>query len=271
MERLVFLDLPLKFPMKPMKKKQCSVLVFSLIFISIFPILTSGCQPWPDRYAPQIVTPVTITPYSIGTSVEGRPIECYQFGSTGPTILVLGAIHGNEPASRVLADALKDYLIRNRYLYARQRILLIPVANPDGLAAGTRDNARQIDLNRNFPADNRLNNERFGQQPLSEPESQALYNLIETEKPVRILSIHQPYGCIDYDGPGKYLAQRMALWCPLPVQRIGALPGSLGSWAGESKGIPTITFEMKAEDTLLTQQQLWDKYGRAVVDFLIAP
>lgn len=243
----------------------------TILLIPIFPILTSGCQTPRDPYAPQVITPTVVSYSNIGTSVQGRPIECLQFGHSGPTILVLGAIHGNEPASQVLAEALKDYLLRYRYLYSRRRILLIPAANPDGLAAGTRDNARQIDLNRNFPADNRLNNERYGREPLSEPESKALYNLIETEKPVRILSIHQPYGCIDYDGPGKDLAQRMALWCPLPVERIGALPGSLGSWAGETKGIPIITLEMKAEDTLLTKQELWDKYGKAVLDFLTVP
>lgn len=239
--------------------------------VSLLPILTSGCQAPRDPYAPQIQTPATITYSNIGTSVQGRPIECVRFGTTGPAVLVLGAIHGNEPASQVLAKALHGYLIRHRYLYAHRRILLLPAANPDGLAAGTRDNARQIDLNRNFPSENRLNNDSFGLEPLSEPESQALYRVIETEKPVRILSIHQPYGCIDYDGPGKILAQRMALWCPLPVQKIGALPGSLGSWAGETKGIPTITLEMKAEDTLLTKEELWDKYGKAVLDFLTAP
>lgn len=239
--------------------------------ILAFSILTTACQSPPDRYTPRIVTPNAITYFSIGTSVQGRPIECIQFGNTGPTRIVLGGIHGNEPASQVLAEALRDYLIRHRYLYARQKILLIPAANPDGLAAGTRDNARQVDLNRNFPSDNRLNNTLFGLEPLCEPESQALYQLIEREKPVRILSIHQPYGCIDYDGPGKILAQRMALWCPLSVQKIGALPGSLGSWAGETRGIPTITLEMKAEDTLLSRAQIWDTYGNAVLDFLTAP
>jgi protein MpaA len=257
--------------MKKTKTAQCIRIPTSILFILVFHFFTTGCQMPGDRYAPQVITPAAITYLNIGTSIQGRPVECIQFGRTGPTSLVIAAIHGNEPASRVLADALKEYLIRNRYLYSRQRILLIPTANPDGLAAGTRENARQIDLNRNFPSDNRLNNDQFGQEPLSEPESRALYQLIETEKPVRILSIHQPYGCIDFDGPGKILAQRMALWCPLPIQKIGALPGSLGSWAGETKGIPTITFEMKAEDTLLTQDQLWAKYGKAVLDFLTAP
>lgn len=240
------------------------------MILSISFVLT-GCSPPADRYAPQVLTPVMITTRTIGTSIQGRPIDCIRFGTGGQTILVLAAIHGDEPASRVLADSLAEYLADNRYLYANRTILLIPTANPDGLAAGTRDNVNKIDLNRNFPADNRQNNPHFGHQALTEPESRALYDLIHTESPSRIISIHQPYGCIDYDGPAQPLALRMALWCDLPVRKIGALPGSLGSWAGQTWGIPTITFEMTAEDSRLGKNRLWEKYGTALVDFISHP
>lgn len=246
---------------------------FRLIIILIWTValFLAGCTPPADPYAPQVLTPVMINSHQIGTSVQGRPIRCIEFGTLGETILILAAIHGDEPASRILAESLEEYLGRNRHLYVNRRILLIPVANPDGLAAGTRDNINKIDLNRNFPADNRQNNRRFGHRALTEPESRALYELIEAEMPARIISIHQPYGCIDYDGPGRSLALRMALWCDLPVQRIGALPGSLGSWAGETMGIPIITLEMTAEDSRLSKAHLWEKYGTALLDFISNP
>jgi protein MpaA len=238
------------------------------VFIGTLSVFLAGCTPPADRYAPQIITPPAVSVRQIGTSIQGRAIDCIQFGYAGPRILILAAIHGNEPASHVLAEGLREHLNLNRYLYSNRVILLIPLANPDGLSAGTRNNVNQ---NRNFPADNRQNTARFGIKPLSEPESMALYDLIENETPARILSIHQPYGCIDYDGPARTLAYRMALWCDLPVRKVGALPGSLGSWAGETRQIPIITFEMTAEDTALSQEQLWAKYGKSLLDFISAP
>ena len=253
----------------PAKKKTG----IKLIFISFWVLAAflTGCGTPADRYAPQMLTPVQISAHSIGTSVQGRSIDCYTFGSSGRTILVIGAIHGSEPASFVLAEALRDYLFKHRHLYADLTILLIPAANPDGLAAGTRYNVNQIDLNRNFPADNRKNTKRFGFEPLSEPESRALYELIENERPARIVSIHQPLNCVDYDGPARSLALRMAALCKLPVKKLGSLPGSLGSWAGETRGIPIITLEMPAADTGLSREEVWKKYGDALVDFIRSP
>jgi protein MpaA len=241
------------------------------VFIGTLSVFLAGCTPPADRYAPQIITPPAVSVRQVGTSVQGRPIDCFQFGYAGRRILILAAIHGNEPASHVLAEGLREHLLGNRYLYSNRVILLIPIANPDGLSAGTRENANKIDLNRNFPADNRQSTDRYGINAVSEPESMALYDLIDNETPERILSIHQPYGCIDYDGPAQVLAWRMALWCDLPVRKVGALPGSLGSWAGETRQIPIITLEMTAEDTALTQEQIWAKYGKAVLDFIAAP
>ena len=63
----------------------------------------------------------------------------------------------------------------------------------------------------------------------------------------------------------------MSVLCGLPVRKIGALPGSLGSWAGETKGIPIITLEMTIEDSKLGKNQLWEKYGTALTNFIAYP
>ena len=61
-------------------------------------------------------------------------------------LLVVGSIHGNEPAGQGRGRAPAA-----RAPAARHRALAVDNANPDGAAAGTRQNAHGVDLNRNFP------------------------------------------------------------------------------------------------------------------------
>jgi protein MpaA len=231
-------------------------------------LLAGGCDFFRRPRPIRILSDPTVTADIRGFSVNSRPIECYTFGTGPETILVLGAIHGDEPASKTLAEGLIRNLQFNRSCPDHLRILILPLCNPDGLAKKTRHNASEIDLNRNFPADNRIDNIKHGTIALTEPESRLLYDLIVAEKPSRILTIHQPYGCIDYDGPADRLAKKMGWFCPLPVRRIGALPGSLGAWAGETMNIPIITLELTADDSSLPPHRLWAKYALTLWAFI---
>jgi protein MpaA len=207
----------------------------------------------------------------IGRSVQGRPILVQIAGLGTDTTLVMGAIHGDEPASAALMNPLVAHLQENRQLVEDRRVVLLPVANPDGLAAGTRENARGIDLNRNFEAANRVDNGTNGLRPLTEPESRALRALIKEYAPSRIVSIHSPLDCIDYDGPGQAIAAQMARECDLAVKKLGARPGSLGSYTGETLGIPTITLELPAAAAKMSETVLWQKYGRALMAAILYP
>jgi len=206
-----------------------------------------------------------------GRSAQGRPITVNILGDADDTVLIMATIHGNEPAGTPLLNRLAEHLQNNPHLLAGRRVVLMPVANPDGLAANTRENARGIDLNRNFEAANRIDNSTNGFRPLSEPESRALKSVIEEYRPSRIVSIHQPLNCIDYDGPGRALATRMAQYCDLPAKKLGGRPGSLGSYTGDALGIPTITFEMPASASQLSDAALWQKYGKALVAAVVYP
>jgi protein MpaA len=192
-------------------------------------------------------------------------LEYVVFGQGRDVILVLATIHGNEPAGTPLVLRLAKYLQRHPLMLRGRMVVLVPMANPDGRVNNRRSNANGVDLNRNFETANRRNNRKFGHRALSEPESRFIHLLIRQYKPDRIISIHQPLTCIDYDGPAKALAQCMARYCDLPVRKLGAKPGSLGSYAGETLSIPIITFELPRDASRAAPESVWAKYGNALV------
>jgi len=207
----------------------------------------------------------------VGTSVQRRPIMCLELGDGPDVTFIMATIHGNEPAGTPLVRRLARHLRQNRELLNGRMVVLMAVANPDGMVNRSRYNAKGVDLNRNFQAANRVNSKQTGLTALSEPESRIIKQLILQYKPDRIVSIHQPLACIDYDGPGRMLAQSMARYCDLPVKKLGARPGSLGSYAGETLGIPIITFEMLPTDSQLNSEALWRKYGKSLIAAIVYP
>ncbi|PIT92078.1 MAG: hypothetical protein COU08_04460 [Candidatus Harrisonbacteria bacterium CG10_big_fil_rev_8_21_14_0_10_42_17] len=167
-------------------------------------------------------------PYTvIGQSVEQRPIEAYRFGTGEKTIVYVGAMHGGyEWNSALLSYDLIDYLTANpTRIPENVSVVVIPVANPDGLArvVGTserfeatdapqfnfadevsiddpvvagRFNAHKVDLNRNFAckwqprAVWRSYDVNAGTAAFSEPESAALRDFFLAENPVGVIFFH---------------------------------------------------------------------------------
>ena len=207
----------------------------------------------------------------LGRSVENRPLEYLVLGRGRDVILILATIHGNEPAGAPLVLQLAKYLLQHPLMLRGRTAVLVPVTNPDGRANNRRFNANGVDLNRNFQTANRRDGGRFGYRALSEPESRFIHLLIHQYKPDRIVSIHQPRTCIDYDGPAKALAECMAEYFDLPIRKLGAKPGSLGSYAGKALGIPTVTLELPRDASQLSPELLWGKYGNAMVAAILYP
>jgi protein MpaA len=239
---------------------------------AITAIFLTGCDSSNRSSSVEMIkTPQLFTVQTLGLSNEKRPIDLYLAGSGPETILILASIHGNEQAGTPLVYKLLETLRQRGDLLAGRRLLIIPAANPDGMARNTRENTYGIDLNRNFPAANRENNAVNGFLALCEPESKILYNLLGQYRPDRIVSIHQPLNCIDYDGPAEALAYQMAAYCPLPVNKLGARPGSFGSYAGETLAIPIVTMELERSDDNLSPDELWKKYGMALMAAVMYP
>ena len=200
-----------------------------------------------------------------GRSVQGRPVNATAIGSGDQCVMFIGGIHGNEPAGVGLCQQLAAYLGAHDELVYGLKVIIVPAANPDGLAAATRGNAHGVDINRNFATCNYTASAVHGGQAMSQPEAQYLRELIDRYRPMRIITIHQPLACIDYDGPAQALAAAVARASGLPVKKLGARPGSLGSYAGVENGIAVVTVELPNGASNLTAAQVWARYGGAMM------
>jgi protein MpaA len=185
-----------------------------------------------------------------GRSSQGRPLFARRFGDgAGPALVVVGGVHGDEPASVEAVLELCTWLVQRP---PARPVWVMPAMNPDGLHAQTKNSATDVDLNRNFPARNFTTAHRSGYdpgpQPLSEPESQTLAALVDAEPVAGVIAVHAPFACVNYDGPAEEWAAVVAAACGWPVRDdIGyATPGSLGSWLGRDRGWPVLTLELPA-------------------------
>lgn len=188
----------------------------------------------------------------IGTSVEGRPIRAVEYGSGPEITLILAGVHGNETTAIEVAQAFCKEMRWQGALLDGRRVVVVPIVNPDGYARKSRHNARGVDLNRNFSTRD-WGGARFrpGDSPASEPETQAILGLLETLRPAKILSLHDPLRVNNYDGAQSAdLARAMAAFNGYPVKgSIGyATPGSLGTWAGVERKIRMVTLEIPNGD-----------------------
>ena len=182
------------------------------------------------------------------------------------TVLIIGVFHGEEPQGNFLIN---EYL-KTDMQGIKNRLLIIPCLNPDGMKKNQRQNANGVDLNRNFPTKNWIKtqkNEYWGADEAgSEIETKFMTEILNEYKIDAILSIHAPFKIVNYDGPAKELAEKISEITGYKVQaEIGyPTPGSFGNYAGVERNIPTITLELPEDET---NEQLW-KTNKGVFDFL---
>lgn len=175
--------------------------------------------------------PTVVERVVIGHSVRGRPIRAFRLGEPGKrTVLLVATMHGDEGKPRLILQRLRDGRpVRGIDLW------VVPTYNPDGLARGTRKNARGVDLNRNFPfrwADLDGSYES-GPRPGSEPETRAMMRFLRRIQPDRILSFHQPLFGVDTDTKDRAFARRVARHLDLPRKSFdcgGICHGTMTGW-----------------------------------------
>lgn len=200
-----------------------------------------------------------------GRSRGDLPLRVFLPEGAGPVAgLLTAGQHGEEADTSLLARRLLE-----RVPGGETRWAVIPVLNPDGLLAGTRQNATGVDLNRNFPSAtwepaatftfppgidpevrvlvNRTNRSSTGSQPGSEPETQALTALISRLEPPLVVDLHSPLELIFVRGDvPPELTRALATSADLPYENqfVGHCPGAFDDWLAE-RGTPVLVYEIE--------------------------
>jgi protein MpaA len=199
-----------------------------------------------------------------GRSRQGVALRVFMPASEGPIAgLVTAAQHGEEAVTALLARRLLEQVPGHRTLWA-----VVPVVNPDGLLAGTRQNDAGVDLNRNFPAAtwlpdesftyppgievaqrqpvNRTNRSSPGSTPGSEPETRALIDLIERLRPPLVIDLHSPLELllVRRGAPAEIVDLLCRSARLSAIDEIEGCPGAFDDWLDEND-IPAIVYEIE--------------------------
>jgi protein MpaA len=168
----------------------------------------------------------------LGRSVRGAPIVALERGDPASSrkVLVVGCIHGTECAAIPVVRLLARTQPRGDV-----DLWLVPNLNPDGYAAGQRQNASGVDLNRNFAAmwkriGTRGSSQWSGPRPFSEPETRIARRLILRLRPALTLWFHQPQSVVRAWGPSVPAARRYARLAGVPFRALAWPNGTAANW-----------------------------------------
>ena len=282
--------------MKFLVSKQALIIVGLLVVIGVvFFVSFSFTNVTPaTKKEPTAPTVSTVVHRVIGTSVEGRNIDAYVYGS-GPThLMFVGGIHGGyEWNSVLLAYKFMDYLNATpTFIPSNFSVAIIPSANPDGVydvigkegrfalsdvptteqINGTgRFNAHNVDLNRNFDCKwkpkgtwkNKIVS--AGTSAFSEPEARAIRDFVQTYSPASAIFWHSQANAV-------YASECEDGILPKTLDIMNAYSRASGytaikkfdsyEVAGDVKGwlasinIPAITVELQTHETVEWERNL---------------
>jgi protein MpaA len=197
----------------------------------------------------------------LGRSGDGRPIDAIEVGNPRAAIrvLVFGCIHGNETAGIAIARALERVAPRDLDVW------VVPDLNPDGVAAGTRQDGRGVDINRNFPWRWRPMSGVYasGPHPFSEREARIARALILRLRPHVTIWFHQHLDMVWAAGGNRRIERTFARVSGLPYHPMPPLAGTSVSWQNHTLyGTTAFAAELPAGEPTTAQVR---RYVRATL------
>jgi predicted deacylase len=132
-------------------------------------------------------------------------------GQPGPTVMLVGGVHGNEPAGAQAAEDIRHWPIKNG------RLIVIPRANVPGLEANKRLipglETNLSNLNRNYPRAGQSNNEARGEL------AQAIWKIAIDNKPGWVIDLHEGY---DFHQLNEKSVGSSIICFPIPAGQLAA-------------------------------------------------
>ncbi len=213
------------------------------------PFLPEDFAAWSTRVSAQVGT----RPQTFGTSVQGRPLQLFEFGAgeQAPVVLVLGRQHPPEhtgtQALLGFVEALAADTPQARAFRERVHVLVAPLLNPDGLAEGHwRANANGVDINRDWGV-------------FAQPETRALRDALAARgigpgRVVFVIDFHSTEQDVFYtvaDDPSRETGGLLQQWIAAMQLRFRiresasvARNGTSQNWAVCRLGAPSVTYEV---------------------------
>ncbi|MBI5564739.1 MAG: hypothetical protein HY870_07590 [Chloroflexi bacterium] len=223
-------------------------------------------------------------PLTYGRSFEGRPLRAYRLGSGPVARAVIGGLHGGYEwnTTDLMSHTLEHFTTSPELISDEVTLYVIPLANPDGTAAGTdrvygRMNGNGVDLNRNWgyqwqmTATHGARPVFAGTAPFSEPETRALRDFIE-ERQISAAIFYHSAGAVIYSGAGITTSQTVEL-AQFMAQHTGyryapeGVPGQITT--GDAIDYLTTVGVTAIEIELTTHTALdWERNLKALLAFL---
>jgi len=213
------------------------------------PFLPGDFEAWSARVAAQ----VGAQPRTFGASVQGRPLQAFEFGAgaDAPLLLVVGRQHPPEntgtQALTGFVEALAADTPQARAFRGKVRVLVVPLLNPDGVVEGHwRGNANGVDINRDWG-------------PFAQPETRALRDLLDargigTGRVAFAIDFHSTFRDVFYTvtedpsrAPGGVLHGWMAaMRARFDIEEKPSVARSpvFKNWAFCRLGAPAVTYEV---------------------------
>ncbi len=203
-----------------------------------------------------------VTTRLVGKSTQGRPILLAETPDRPEFVLMIGRQHPPEVTGVIAMRSFIDTVLADtqlaRQFRARFKLAIVPLMNPDGVAAGHwRHNVGGVDVNRDWG-------------PFTQPESTAVIRWVEQQEATGgklqlMLDFHSTFEDLFYTQPVSTDPVDFAsLWLGASAERLPDFPfkheanpvseqANSKNYFYKSRGIPAVTYE-SGDDT--NRQQL---------------